>query len=120
MQPPLLTHSVSDFRKASTAVKGKNAYAAWWTNKTVGNDEIVFRASTVNGSTFGDNMKLGNTTNVEPVDAQLTQVVTIWLGHGGSETKHPMGLWQGKHQCCGDLWSTAATAATVAERDNRE
>jgi hypothetical protein len=70
MQPPLLTHPVSEFRKAPTAVTGENANAAWWSNKTVGNDEIVFRVS-VNGATFGNKINLGNTANVEPVDATI-------------------------------------------------
>ena len=47
--------------KAPIATSGDNIYIAWWTNKT-GNDEIMFRASTDGGKTFGDKINLSNST----------------------------------------------------------
>jgi hypothetical protein len=46
---------------APIATSGDNVYIAWWTNKT-GNNEVMFRASTDNGATFGDKIKLSNST----------------------------------------------------------
>jgi hypothetical protein len=48
-------------RKAPIATSGDNIYIAWWTNKT-GNNEVMFRASTDNGATFGDKINLSNST----------------------------------------------------------
>ena len=52
---------VQNDRKAPIATSGDNIYIAWWTNKT-GNDEVMFRASTDNGATFGDKINLSNST----------------------------------------------------------
>src|SRR6476620_4640343 len=46
---------------APIATSGDNVYIAWWTNKT-GNNEVMFRASTDNGATFGDKINLSNST----------------------------------------------------------
>jgi hypothetical protein len=52
------------------ATSDNNVYVTWWTNKT-GNDELMFRASTDNGVTFGDKMNLSNTTEADSDDAQI-------------------------------------------------
>ena len=52
------------------ATSDNNVYVTWWTNKT-GNDEVMFRASTDNGVTFGDKMNLSNTTEADSDDAQI-------------------------------------------------
>jgi hypothetical protein len=48
-------------KKAPIATSGDNIYIAWWTNKT-GNNEVMFRASTDGGKTFGDKINLSNST----------------------------------------------------------
>ena len=60
----------SNFVKAPIATSGDNIYIAWWTNKT-GNNEVMFRASTDGGKTFGDEINLSNSTNADSRDAQL-------------------------------------------------
>ena len=50
-------HDVKHEAKAPMATSGDNVYIVWWSNKT-GNDEIMFRASTDNGKTFGPILKL--------------------------------------------------------------
>ena len=59
--------------KAPVATPGDNIYIAWWTNKT-GNDEVMFRASTDGGKTFGDRMNLSNTPNA---DSQEVEIATF-------------------------------------------
>ena len=56
--------------RAPIATSDNNVYVTWWTNKT-GNDEIMFRASTDNGVTFGDKMNLSNTTEADSDDAEI-------------------------------------------------
>jgi hypothetical protein len=46
---------------APVATSGDNVYIAWSTNKT-GNNEVMFRASTDNGATFGNKINLSNST----------------------------------------------------------
>jgi len=70
------------FQKAPPAVSGENIYIAWWSNKT-GNYEVMFRASTDNGATFGEKINLSNTNKTESVDAEIAAegdnvVVTWW------------------------------------------
>ena len=54
---------------------------AWWTNKT-GNDEVMFRASTDAGKTFGDKINLSNTTDADStrveIDSDADNVVVTW------------------------------------------
>jgi hypothetical protein len=56
--------------KAPMAVSGENVYLVWWTNKT-GNWEVMFRASTDNGATFGDKINLSNSTETDSENAEI-------------------------------------------------
>jgi hypothetical protein len=56
--------------RAPIATSGENAYITWWSNKT-GNEEVMFRASTDNGATFGDKLNLSNTTEADSDDAEI-------------------------------------------------
>jgi hypothetical protein len=48
----------------------KNVYVTWWSNKT-GNDEVMFKASTDGGKTFGNKMNLSNSPKSDSQDAQI-------------------------------------------------
>jgi hypothetical protein len=56
-------------------------YIAWWDNKT-GNDEVIFRASTDGGKTFGDKTNLSNSTKSDSqhvqIDASGDRVFVTW------------------------------------------
>jgi hypothetical protein len=73
------------------AVSGdNNVYIVWWTNKS-GNWEVMFRASTDGGTTFGDKMNLSNTPNADSVDAEIAAeganvMVTWWERNQTSNT----------------------------------
>ena len=72
---------ISNPRKAPPAISGENIYVTWWTNKT-GNDEVLFRASTDKGQTFGDKINLSNTTDAAStraeIDSDANNVVVTW------------------------------------------
>jgi hypothetical protein len=56
---------------APIAISGdNNVYVTWWTNKT-GNDEVMFKASTDGGKTFGDKMNLSNSLKSNSQNAQI-------------------------------------------------
>jgi hypothetical protein len=84
LQPPAVTGGFGggvDDRKAPPAITGDNVYVAWWTNKT-GNDEVMFRASTDAGKTFGDKINLSNSPNADStrveIDSDANSVVVTW------------------------------------------
>ena len=60
-------------RKAPPAITGDNVYVAWRSNKT-GNDEVLFRASTDKGQTFGDKINLSNTMDSHPTRVERFRV----------------------------------------------
>ena len=49
---------------------GNNVYVVWWTNRS-GNWEVMFRASTDGGQTFGDKINLSNSTDAESQTAEI-------------------------------------------------
>jgi hypothetical protein len=71
-------------KQAPIAISGENVYTVWWTNNTAdGNDEVMFRASTDGGATFGDKINLSNTTTTDSQDAEIAAdgsivAVTWW------------------------------------------
>ncbi len=82
--------SSSDLKKAPPAITGDNVYVAWWTNQT-GNDEVIFRASTDKGQTFGDEINLSNTTDANSTRVEIDSdadsvVITWWESNDTSDT----------------------------------
>jgi hypothetical protein len=79
-------------RKAPLAITGENVYVAWWTNGTANNNEdVMFRASSDGGQTFGEKINLSNTTDADSVDAEIDSdadnvVVTWWERNQTSDT----------------------------------
>jgi hypothetical protein len=55
---------------APIATSDNNVYVSWWSNKT-GNDEVMFKASTDGGKTFGSKMNLSNTPKSDSQDVQI-------------------------------------------------
>jgi hypothetical protein len=76
--------------RAPIATSDNNVYITWWSNRT-GNFEVMFRASTDNGVTFGDKMNLSNTTEADSDDAEIAAsgnsvYVTWWERNETSDT----------------------------------
>jgi hypothetical protein len=78
--------SESDLReKAPAVISGENVYVVWFTDKGTpnSNGEVIFRASTDGGATFGNKTNLSNTTDTDSVDAEIAAeggnvMVTWW------------------------------------------
>jgi hypothetical protein len=79
-------------RFAPPAITGDNVYVTWFTNNTANNnDEVLFRASTDGGVTFGDKINLSNTTDSNSTRAEMVSdedsvVVTWWESNQTSDT----------------------------------
>lgn len=74
---------IQERSKAPASVSGDNVYVAWSTNNTANNnEEIMFRASTDGGATFGDKINLSNTTTADStraeIDSDANSVVVTW------------------------------------------
>jgi hypothetical protein len=72
-------------QNAPPAITGDNVYVVWVTDKGTpnSNGEVIFRASTDGGTTFGNKTNLSNTTDTDSVDAEIDSdadsvVVTWW------------------------------------------
>ncbi len=52
---------------------GNNVYVVWWTNRS-GNWEVMFRASTDGGETFGDKINLSNSPDTQSQTAEILAV----------------------------------------------
>jgi hypothetical protein len=80
------------FADAPVAISGDNVYVTWWTNKTANqNEEVIFRASTDGGASFGDKINLSNTTDSDSWKAEIDSdadsvVVTWWEQNQTSDT----------------------------------
>jgi hypothetical protein len=66
---------------APIVISGNNVYIAWWTN-TTGNNEVMFRASTDGGKTFGNKINLStskdSSSNVDIAASGNNVYVTWW------------------------------------------
>src|SRR5439155_16540108 len=103
--------SADSFVKAPPAISGDNIYVVWWTNKT-GNDEVMFRASTDGGKSFGDKMNLSNTTNANStrveIDSDANSVVVTWWETNQTSDTPVMKISNGNGKTFGPLLKLAA------------
>ena len=59
-------------RFAPPVMTGENVYVTWWTNDAANNnDEVLFRAFTDGGVTFGDKINLSNSNNTNSTRAEI-------------------------------------------------
>src|SRR5918996_1899194 len=79
--------------KAPSVISGDNVYIVWFTDKGTqnSNGEVIFRASTDGGATFGNKTNLSNTATADSVDAEISAeggsvVVTWWERNQTSDT----------------------------------
>jgi hypothetical protein len=59
---------------APISTSGNNVYITWSSNKTGGDFEIMFRASSDNGQTFGERIVLSNATDTLTANAMVGNI----------------------------------------------
>jgi hypothetical protein len=124
----------TDVPKAPAVVSADNVYIAWWTNKTEnGNEEIMFRASSDGGATFGDKTNLSNTTDADSWRVEIAgegeNVVVSWwetnqtsdipvarISNDGGETFGPL-MMLGSNGTLGSGEAEAVGGAVEEEGD---
>jgi hypothetical protein len=92
---------------------------AWWTNNTANNnDEVMFRASTDGGATFGDKINLSNTTNADStraeIDSDVDSIVVTWWESNQTSDAPVMRVSTDNGATFGPLL-TLATNGTIGE-----
>lgn len=104
-------------RAAPIAISGDNIYATWWTNET-GTDEVMFRASTDGGASFGDQINLSNTIDADStraeIDADADSVVVTWWETNQTDDTPVMKVSNDNGETFGPLM-TLATNGTIGE-----
>ena len=79
-------------RAAIPVIIGDNVYVAWWTNNTANkNEDVLFRASTDGGNTFGDKINLSNSPNSNSSRVEVSSdsdnvAVTWWEANQTTDT----------------------------------
>jgi hypothetical protein len=107
--------------KAPIATSGNDVYVSWWSNKT-GNDEVMFKASTDGGKTFGDKMNLSNTPNSDSQDVQIaadgSNVYVTWWERNQTANEPVLRVSNDNGKTFGEVIklsgnSTAGAAASI-------
>ena len=111
-------------RAAPPAISGENIYVAWGTNNTVNNnDDILFRASTDGGATFGDEINLSNTTNADStrveIDSDAESVVVTWWETNQTDYTPVMRVSTDNRATFGPML-VLATNGTIGEAEETE
>jgi hypothetical protein len=111
-----------NFRKAPIATSGdNNVYVVWSSNKT-GNDEVMFKASTDAGKTFGDKMNLSNSSQSDSQDVQIaaagSNVYITWWERNQTMNEPVMRVSSDNGKTFGEIIklsgnSTAGAAAPI-------
>jgi hypothetical protein len=104
---------------APPAITGDNVYVAWWTNDTANNNnEVMFRASTDGGQTFGDKINLSNTTDADStrveIDSDADNVVVTWWETNQTDDTPVMRVSNDNGEIFGPLLRLA-TNGTIGE-----
>lgn len=107
------------FRKAPPANSGGNVYVAWWTNDTANNNEdVLFRASTDGGATFGDKINISNSTEADStrveIDSDADSVVVTWWETNETDDTPVMRVSNDNGETFGPVL-TLATDGTLGE-----
>jgi hypothetical protein len=110
-------------RKAPLSISGDNVYVAWPTNDTIGNEEVMFRASTDAGQTFGNKINLSNTTDADStraeIDSDADSVVVTWWETNSTDDVPVMRVSNDNGESFGPLLqlSTNGTIGQAAEEE---
>jgi hypothetical protein len=111
--------------KAPIATSGNNIYIIWWDNNTGNNDNVMFRASTDGGKTFGDKINLSNSTDAQSQNAQIdtfgdndSNVIVTWWERNATSNEPVARISTDSGKTFGQIMklSTNGTMVVVADR----
>jgi hypothetical protein len=100
-------------------------YVVWFTDKGTPNTycEVIFRASTNGGATFGNKTDLSNATGADSVDAEIPaeggNVIVSWLERNQTANESVARISTDNGQTFGDVLKLA-TNGTIGEKADEE
>ena len=112
--------------KAPSVISGENVYVVWWTDKGTPNTngEVMFRASTDGGTTFGNKTNLSNTTTADSVDAEISaeagNVVVTWWERNQTSHTPVMRVSNDNGETFGPVLNLAANGTIGIEEEEEE
>jgi plastocyanin len=107
--------------KAPTVISGENVYVVWWTDKGTANTngEVMFRASTDGGATFGNKTNLSNTDTADSIDAEISaeggNVVVTWWERNQTANEPVMRISNDNGETFGPMLRLAANDTLSSE-----
>ena len=110
---------VDPVRKAPIATNGNNIYIVWFNDKGTPNKngEVMFRASTDNGTTFSDKINLINSTNADSVDANIAasgnRVFVTWWERNATSNEPVLKISTDNGKTFGPLLKLGANGTIV-------
>lgn len=106
----LISETISPVLLAPVATSGNNVYLVWSSNKS-GNYEIMFRASSDHGQTFGNKLNLSNSTsesqNVE-VQSSGDRVFVTWWERNSTSNEPVLRISNDKGQTFGPIFKLSS------------
>ena len=85
---------VEERKAAPIATSGNNVYIVWPSNKTTADFEIMFKASTDGGKTFGPKINLSNSTGIDSERPQIAaagnNVYVSWWERANQTSNEPV------------------------------
>ena len=121
-----LRESFPEERKAPPAITGDNVYVAWWSNETANNssNEVMFRASTDGGASFGDKINLSNTTDADStrveIDSDADSVVVTWWETNQTDDIPVMKVSNDNGETFGPLLTLATNGTLGGQAEGEE
>jgi hypothetical protein len=112
-------------KRAPPSITGDNVYVVWWTDQGTpnSNGEVLFRASTDGGTTFGDRINLSNTTATDSQDAGISadgsNVVVTWWERNQTSDEPAAKISTDNGQTFGPVLKLA-TNGTIGEAEETE
>jgi tricorn protease-like protein len=105
-------------RKAPIATSGGNVYIVWFTDKGTpnSNGEVMFKASTDSGKTFGNKTNLSNTPNVDSINAEIsaagTNVYVSWWERNATNNEPVLRISNDNGKTFGEIIKLSGNSTT--------
>jgi tricorn protease-like protein len=114
----VFTGEIESIRKAPIATSGGNVYIVWFTDKGTpnSNGEVMFKASTDSGKTFGNKTNLSNTPNVDSINAEIsaagTNVYVSWWERNATNNEPVLRISNDNGKTFGEIIKLSGNSTT--------
>jgi len=107
------------FKDTPIATSGNYVYLAWPSNKTTADFEIMFKASTDNGKTFGPKINLSNSTGIDSESPQIAaagnNVYVTWWERNQTSNEPVMRISNDNGKSFGEIINLSSNAMSGSD-----